>query len=51
VTKNTGTEQEQEQMDRQYRQYTQHLQELWQEQGAKGSFQEWLAENNTSWTT
>jgi hypothetical protein len=47
--KNTGTEEEQDQMDRQYRQYTDHLQELWREQGAEGSYEEWLTEHISKW--
>jgi hypothetical protein len=47
--KNTGTEDEQDQMDRQYRQYTDHLQVLWREQGVVGSYDEWLAEHITKW--
>jgi hypothetical protein len=43
-TKNTGTEDEQDEMDRQYRKYTDHLQELWREQDVGGSYEEWLAE-------
>jgi hypothetical protein len=48
-TKNTGTEDEQDQMDQQYCEYTDHLQELWREQGAEGSYEEWLAENISRW--
>jgi hypothetical protein len=47
--KNTGTEDEQDQMDQQYRKYTDHLQELWREQGAEGSYEEWLAEHVSKW--
>jgi hypothetical protein len=47
--KNTGTEDEQGQMDRQYRKYTDHLQELWREQGGEGSYEEWLAEHCSKW--
>jgi hypothetical protein len=47
--KNTGTEDEQDQIDRQYRKYTDHLQDLWQEQGAEASYEEWLAEQCSKW--
>jgi hypothetical protein len=47
--KNTGTEDEQHKMDRQYRKYTDHLQELWREQGAEASYEEWLAEHCSKW--
>jgi hypothetical protein len=47
--KNTGTEDEQDDMDRQYRKYTDHLQELWREQGAEGSYEEWLVEHCSKW--
>jgi hypothetical protein len=47
--KNTGTEDEQDEMGRQYRKYTDHLQELWREQGAEGSYEEWLGEHCSKW--
>jgi hypothetical protein len=47
--KNTGTEDQQEEMGRQYRKYTDHLQELWREQGAEGSYEEWLGEQSSKW--
>jgi hypothetical protein len=46
---NRGTEEEQEHMDRQYRKHTDHLQELWREQDAEGSYEEWLAEHCSKW--
>jgi hypothetical protein len=47
--KNTGTEDEQDEMDRQYRKYTDHLQELWREQGAEGRYEEWLTAHISKW--
>jgi hypothetical protein len=47
--KNTGTEHEQDEMNQQYRTYTDHLHELWREQGAEGSYEEWLAEHCSKW--
>jgi hypothetical protein len=47
--KNTGTEDEQDQMDRQFRQYTDHLKELWREQDADCSYEEWLAKHISKW--
>jgi hypothetical protein len=47
--KNTGTEEQQHQMNCQYRKHTDHLQELWREQSAEGSYEEWLAEHNSEW--
>jgi hypothetical protein len=47
--KNTGTEDEQDQMDRQYHEYTNHLHELWREQGVEGSYGVWLAEHCSKW--
>jgi hypothetical protein len=44
-----GTEEEQDQMDGQYRKHTDHLQGLWQEQGAKGSYEEWLSKGINKW--
>jgi hypothetical protein len=47
--KNRGTEDEQDEQGRKYRKYTDHLQELWREQGADGSYEEWLAEHISKW--
>jgi hypothetical protein len=47
--KNMGTEDQQDQMDRQYRKYTDHLKELWREQGVEGSYEAWLAVHISKW--